>query len=76
MGVGEAVGLPATQSVISDYFPPERRATALGIFLLAPPIGAFLGSAGGSWIGQEYGWREAFFIATILACCSRSPPGC
>ncbi len=65
VGVGEAVGLPATQSVISDYFPPERRATALGIFLLAPPIGAFLGSAGGSWIGQEYGWREAFFIATI-----------
>ncbi|HEY6817079.1 MAG TPA: MFS transporter [Croceibacterium sp.] len=65
VGVGEAVGLPATQSVISDYFPPERRATALGVFLLAPPIGAFLGSAGGSWIGQEYGWREAFFIATV-----------
>jgi MFS family permease len=65
VGVGEAVGLPATQSVISDYFPPERRATALGVFLLAPPIGAFLGSAGGSWIGQEYGWRQAFFIATI-----------
>ena len=65
VGVGEAIGLPANQSVISDYFPPERRATALGVFLLAPPIGAFLGSAGGSWIGQEYGWREAFFIATI-----------
>ena len=28
VGVGEAVGLPATQSVISDYFPPERRASA------------------------------------------------
>ena len=28
VGVGEAVGLPATQSVVSDYFPPERRATA------------------------------------------------
>ncbi len=65
VGVGEAVGLPASQSVISDYFPPERRATALGVFLLAPPIGAFLGSAGGSWIGQEFGWRQAFFIATI-----------
>jgi len=65
VGVGEAVGLPAAQSVISDYFPPERRATALSVLLLAPPIGAFLGSAGGSWIGQEYGWREAFFIATI-----------
>ena len=65
VGVGEAIGLPANQSVISDYFPPERRATAMGVFLLAPPIGAFLGSAGGSWIGQEYGWREAFLIATI-----------
>lgn len=66
VGVGEAIGLPApAQSVISDYFPPERRATALSVFLLAPPIGAFLGSAGGSWIGQEYGWRNAFFIATV-----------
>ena len=65
VGVGEAVGLPAAQSVLSDYFPPEKRATAMSVFLLAPPIGAFLGSAGGSWIGQEYGWREAFLIATI-----------
>ncbi len=66
VGVGEAIGLPApAQSVISDYFPPERRATALSVFLLAPPIGAFLGSAGGSWVGQEFGWRHAFFIATV-----------
>ena len=65
VGVGEAVGLPASQSVISDYFPPERRATAMSVLLLAPPIGAFLGSAGGSWIGQEFGWRQAFFIATV-----------
>lgn len=65
VGVGEAVGLPATQSVISDYFPPHRRATAMSVLLLAPPVGAFLGSAGGSWIGQEYGWREAFLVATI-----------
>lgn len=65
VGVGEAVGLPAAQSVLSDYFPPERRATAMSVFLLAPPIGAFLGSAGGSWVGQEFGWRMAFFIATV-----------
>jgi predicted MFS family arabinose efflux permease len=65
VGVGEAVGLPATQSVISDYFPPERRASAMGVLLLAPPLSAFIGSAGGAWIGQEYGWRTAFLIATI-----------
>ncbi|WP_126172136.1 spinster family MFS transporter [Altericroceibacterium xinjiangense] len=65
VGVGEAVGLPATQSVVADYFPAERRATALSVLLLAPPIGALLGSAGGGWIAQNFGWRMAFFIATI-----------
>src|SRR6478752_5841439 len=65
VGVGEAVGLPAAQSVLSDYFPPEKRATAMSVFLLAPPIGAFLGSAGGGWVGQEFGWRTVFFIATV-----------
>ena len=29
VGVGEAVGLPSNQSVIGDYFPPEKRATAM-----------------------------------------------
>jgi len=65
VGVGEAVGLPANQSVIADYFPPHRRATAMSVLLLAPPIGAFLGSAGGSWIGQEFGWRMAFIAAAV-----------
>ena len=63
VGVGEAIGLPATQSVVSDYFPPERRATALSVLLLAPPVGALVGSAGGAWIGQYYGWRTAFYAA-------------
>ena len=65
VGVGEAVGLPANQSVIADYFPPEKRATAMSVLMLSPPIGAFIGAAGGGWIGQEFGWRDAFLIATI-----------
>lgn len=65
VGVGEAVGLPAAQSVLSDYFPPEKRATAMSVFLLAPPVGAFLGSAGGGWVAQEWGWHSAFFIASL-----------
>jgi predicted MFS family arabinose efflux permease len=65
VGVGEAVGLPATSSVISDYFPREKRATAMSVLMLAPPIGAFLGSAGGATIAQAFGWRAAFFIAAV-----------
>lgn len=65
VGVGEAIGLPANQSVIADYFPPEKRATAMSVLLLSPPLGVFIGALGGSWIGQEYGWREAFIAAAI-----------
>ena len=65
VGVGEAVGLPATASVISDYFPPKRRATAMSVLALAPPVGALIGSAGGAWIAQHYGWRAAFQFAAL-----------
>jgi MFS family permease len=65
VGVGEACGLPSTQSVVSDYFPKAKRTTAISVLLLAPPIGAFLGSAGGGLIAQAHGWRTAFVIASI-----------
>jgi predicted MFS family arabinose efflux permease len=65
VGVGEAVGLPANQSTLADYFPPAKRATAMSVLMLSPPIGAFIGAAGGGWVGQEFGWRNAFLIATV-----------
>jgi MFS family permease len=65
VGVGEAVGLPSSQSVVSDYFPKSRRTTAMSVLLLAPPLGAFLGSAGGAVIAQAYGWRTAFLAAAL-----------
>src|SRR3990172_8375262 len=65
VGVGEAVGLPSSSSIISDYFPRERRSTALSVLMLAPPIGAFIGFVGGGYLAQNYGWRAAFWIAAI-----------
>ena len=63
VGVGEAVGLPATSSLVSDMFPPEKRGRAISVLLLAPPVGAFLGSAGASIVAEAYGWRAAFWLA-------------
>lgn len=65
VGVGEAVGLPANQSVVADYFPPHRRASAMSILLLAPPIGAFIGLAGGGYVAQVWGWRWAFIVTGL-----------
>jgi hypothetical protein len=42
VGIGEAGGTPPSHALISDYFPPKRRATALGIFSLGVPIGTIL----------------------------------
>ena len=39
VGAGEAGLTPSAQSMLSDYFPPERRALALGIFAMGIYIG-------------------------------------
>jgi predicted MFS family arabinose efflux permease len=60
VGIGEAGGTPPSHALLSDYFPPERRATALGIFSLGVPLGTLVGYSLGGWIGEHYGWRAAF----------------
>ena len=62
VGVGEATLGPAALSLISDYFPPEKRATVSSIYSLGIAVGAGLASFLGGWIGQNYGWRWAFYL--------------
>lgn len=65
VGVGEAVGLPALQSVVTDYYPAHRRGFALSVLMLAPPLGAAVGFIGGAIIAQEFGWRHTFLVAAV-----------
>lgn len=60
VGVGEAGCSPPSHSLISDYFPPERRGTALSIYALGIPLGSALGTFIGGWVGALFGWRMAF----------------
>ncbi|MBO9669909.1 MAG: MFS transporter [Sphingobium sp.] len=62
MGAGEACGIPPSNSIIADLFPPQRRPLAMAIFGTANSIAfiAFFPLAG--WIAQHHGWR-AMFIA-------------
>ena len=62
VGVGEAGGAAPSYSIISDYFPPEKRGVGLAIFSLGVPFGTMLGAASGGWIAAHYGWRVAFFV--------------
>jgi len=62
VGVGEAGGVPPSYAIISDYFPPGRRGTALSLFNLGPPIGQAMGVAFGAAIAAAYSWRTAFLV--------------
>src|SRR5262245_41973990 len=66
VGIGEAGGVPPSYAIISDYFPPERRGTALGLFNLGPPIGQALGVAFGASIAAAYSWRGAFISIGVI----------
>ena len=65
VGIGEAGCSPPAHSLLSDYFPPEQRATALGIYSLGIPLGIMFGLFAGGWINEAFGWRRAFFVVGI-----------
>ena len=65
VGVGEAGGSPPAHSMISDYFPPERRASALGVFSLGVPLGVLVGFLAGGWLDETLGWRLAFVVVGL-----------
>ncbi|MEO6656585.1 MAG: MFS transporter, partial [Pyrinomonadaceae bacterium] len=61
VGVGEATLGPAAISLLSDYFPPIRRATVTSIYSMGIAIGAGLAALLGGSLSQ-FGWRTAFMI--------------
>ena len=65
VGVGQAGESPSAHAMISDYFPPEKRATALSIYSTGIYIGILIGFLMGGYLNQHYGWRTAFFVVGI-----------
>jgi predicted MFS family arabinose efflux permease len=65
VGVGEAGGSPPAHAMISDYFPPQRRATALAIYSTGIYIGMLVGFLIGGYLNEELGWRTAFFALGV-----------
>ena len=65
VGVGEAGGVAPAVALISDYFPPERRARAMAIYYLGVPIGLAGGTFIGAFIAHAVSWRAAFLVMGI-----------
>jgi MFS family permease len=65
VGVGEAGLSPPAHSLISDYFEPKKRASALSIYSLGIPLGAMFGAIAGGWIAQNVSWQAAFMLVGV-----------
>ncbi|MDZ4866106.1 MAG: MFS transporter [Alphaproteobacteria bacterium] len=65
VGVGEAGCTPPAHSLISDYVPRERRASALALYSMGIPLGGLVGMAVGGIVADAYGWRMAFFVCGL-----------
>ena len=57
VGIGEASASPAAYSMIADYFPKERRATALSIYSSGLYIGGGIALPIGGYVLAEWGRR-------------------
>ena len=64
-GVGEAGTSPSVNSVISDLYAPKERAGALSFYAAGLNVGLLIAFAGGGWVEQHFGWRNAFLAAGI-----------
>ena len=65
VGIGEAGGSPPSHSIISDMYPKEERAGALGVYAMGIPFGimaAYFATASLMGSGGDVDWRRIFIF--------------
>jgi MFS family permease len=65
VGIGEAGCSPPAHSLIVDYVPKEKRASALAFYAMGTPLGGLVGLIMGGLVADAYGWRAAFLVAGV-----------
>jgi EmrB/QacA subfamily drug resistance transporter len=67
MGIGGALMMPATLSIISNVFPREERAKAIGIWAAMASIGIGLGPLFGGLLLEAFDWSSVFLLNVPIA---------
>jgi ACS family hexuronate transporter-like MFS transporter len=62
LGMGEGGGFPASGKAVSEWFPPQERSFAFGLFNTGSAIGAIAAAPLLAGIALSLGWRWAFFL--------------
>jgi sugar phosphate permease len=65
-GVFRALLFAPGLSLIASWFPPDRRATAMGLFVIGGFSGNILLSLVGPFMALQWGWRVPFIVFSVL----------
>jgi EmrB/QacA subfamily drug resistance transporter len=62
MGIGGAMIMPSTLSVLIDVFPRQERVKAIGIWTGIASLGIPLGPIVGGWLLEQFWWGSVFLV--------------
>ena len=62
MGIGGALIMPSTLSILTDVFPRDERGKAIGIWAAVAGLGIGLGPVTGGILLENFWWGSVFFI--------------
>lgn len=81
VGIAESGCTPPAHSLISDYFDPARRTSALSVYSCGISVGYIIAAIVGGYVAQHFGWRAAcaivglpgIIVAAVLKLTVREP---
>ena len=66
-GVGAALMMPGTLSIIADAFPPEERGKAMGTWAGVSALALAIGPVLGGFLTEHVSWRAIFYLNIPVA---------
>jgi EmrB/QacA subfamily drug resistance transporter len=69
MGIGAALVMPSTLSILAHVFPPQERPRAIAVWTGFAGVGAGLGGVTSGWLLQHFWWGSIFLtnVGVVIA---------